>query len=101
MMRWQKVARIAIAIAVVAFTVLVILALRRSRPVIAPTTSPRTDEKSSTESGPGTFAKDRDGKLLFKLQFDGLTAYADGRTKFIRPRLTLPDRGGRTLDLSA
>ena len=100
-MRWQKVARIAIAIAVVAFTVLVILALRRSRPAVAPTTSPRTDEKSSTESGPGTFAKDRDGKLLFKLQFDGLTAYADGRTKFNKPRLTLPDRGGRTLELSA
>ena len=100
-MRWQKVARIAIAIAVVAFTILVIVALRRSRPALPTTTSPRTDEKSSTESGPGTFAKDRDGKLLFKLQFDGLTAYADGRTKFIKPRLTLPDRGGRTLELSA
>jgi lipopolysaccharide export system protein LptA len=103
-MRWQKAARIAIAIAVVAFTAVVFIALRRNRPPAAPVPSPRTDDTASIESTDRIVHKrtNREGKLLFSIVADGgSTLYPDGRVKFKKARLTLPDRGGRTLEVSS
>ena len=99
-MRWQKTARIAIAIVVVVFTAVVFVALRRGRPTKPPEESPRQDPKSAVESaGPIAFKRhdNKTGRLLIAIEAQGQVTYPDGRTRLKKARLTLPDRGGRTL----
>jgi LPS export ABC transporter protein LptC len=102
-MRWQKTARIAIAIAVIAFTVIVFLALRRNRPAPTPSaSSPRTTPDAAVESlGPIKHQRYKDGKLMFAVVADGHTTYPDGRTRLQKAGVTLPDRGGQTLQITA
>jgi lipopolysaccharide export system protein LptA len=104
-MRWQKVARTTIAIAVVVFTAFVFVALRRGSKIETATNglgSPRTDEKAVTQSlGPIKHSRSEGGKLLFALHAAGHMTYPDGRLKLKNAELTLPDRGGRTLQISA
>jgi lipopolysaccharide export system protein LptA len=102
-MRWQRTARIAIAIAVVVFTLIVFVALRRNRPVTPADDSPRTDIAATTEStGPIRFDRpNKEGKIIFSLAAEGHRTYANGRSIFLKPTLTLPDRGGRTIQMRA
>ena len=101
-MRWQKAARIAIAIGVVVFTAIVFVALRRNQPSVAsPATSPRTDHDAVVETRDIDYHHTDKGKLIFSVAADGLTTYPDGRTKLQKARVTLPDRGGQTLEIHA
>jgi lipopolysaccharide export system protein LptA len=101
-MRWQKTARMAIAIAVVVFTAVVLVALRRNRPVIETFELKRTPEATSESRGKILYTRpNRDGKTVFTLAAEGHQTYPNGRTVFEKARLTLPDRGGRTLELAA
>ena len=101
-MRWQKTARIAIAIGVVVFTAIVFIALRRNQPSVAsPATSPRTDPKALVETGRIEHEQVENGKLVFSVAAEGLTTYADGRSLLHKARVILPDRGGRTLEILA
>ena len=102
-MRWQKAARMVIAIAVVVFTAIVFLALRRSKPVnesFAPLD--RTPDTTSESRGDIVVTRPgKDGKTVFTVAAAGHRSYTDGRTVLLKARLTLPDRGGRTIELSS
>lgn len=102
-MKWQKTARIAIAIGVVVFTAVVFVALRRNRPPAAESTSPRTDLQATFQStGRSTQERtNKEGKVVFGIVAEGHVTYPDGRTRLRKARLTLPDRGGRTLQVSS
>ncbi|MGB2715761.1 MAG: LPS export ABC transporter periplasmic protein LptC [Vicinamibacterales bacterium] len=101
-MRWQKTARIAIAIGVVLFTTLVFFTLRRSRPPAASPTTPRTEPNASVQAqGRIVHNRTKDGKVVLSLTAEGAVTYPDGRTTLQKAVLTLPDRGGRTLTVSS
>jgi LPS export ABC transporter protein LptC len=100
-MRWQKAARIAIAIAVVVFTAIVFVALRRNKPPAAADPSPRSDPHAIVESGRIAHTSYRGDKILFSIVAEGQVVYSDGRTKLKKARLKLPDRDGRTLEIAA
>lgn len=101
-MSWQRTARLGIAAFVVVFAVIVFLALRRSRPPVEATTSPRTDTEAVVQTRRGLdYRRTRDGKVLFTVSADEQLTYADGRTKLGgHPAITLPDRNGRTVKIS-
>lgn len=101
-MRWQKTARIAIAVGVVLFTTLVFVTLRRSRPPAASPATPRTEPEASVQAqGRIVHSRTKDGKVVLSLTAEGAVTYPDGRTKLQKAVLTLPDRGERTLTVSS
>jgi LPS export ABC transporter protein LptC len=101
-MKWQKTARIVIAVGVVLFTALVLVTLRRNSPPAVSPTTPRTDTDASVQAqGPITNIRTKDGKIVLSLTSQGAVTYPDGRTKLQKAVLTLPDRGGRTLTVSS
>jgi lipopolysaccharide export system protein LptA len=108
-MRWQKVARLAIAVFVIAFGAVVVVTLRQSNPPTAQAPpSPREDEKAiaETHATPGAplpvyKRTGPDGKVLVSIAYEKQRTYQDGRTVFLNATATLPDRNGRTVDIAA
>jgi lipopolysaccharide transport protein LptA len=86
-MRWQKPARLAIAIFVVAFAVVVALALRRGKqmpPTNDPTISKVDPSAVFQTSGKIDEQRHKGGKLLWSVKAGGgQTTHADGRTKLL------------------
>ena len=102
-MSWQKKARLGIAVFVVVFVAVVVLAMRHRKPATAPPASPRTDEKAIVQTvGRGVYEqKNKEGKVVFSIASEGQSVYEDGRTVLNGVKLTLPDRGGRTIGVTA
>jgi LPS export ABC transporter protein LptC len=101
-MRWQKIARLAIAVFVVVFAAIVFYAMRQrsTAPVRTGAVPPREAGAMST-SGPGVFESHEKGKLNYAIQFKSQSSYKDGRTKIHGVTLTLPDRNGRTFTVTS
>jgi lipopolysaccharide export system protein LptA len=101
-MRWQKVARLAIALFVIAFAGFVFLAMRhRVAPAPGKPAVTGADPEAIMESGAGERKGFTLGKLTEVLKFDKVITYKDGRSKFVGVTLTLPDRNGRTFVVTA
>jgi lipopolysaccharide transport protein LptA len=103
-MTWQKKARLAIAIFVVAFVAMVALALRRSQPEPRTPEAPhRADDKTIVETHGGIQIErwSEDRRLLFSIRSQSQLVYPDGRQVQKDVTLTLPDRGGRTIVVTA
>jgi lipopolysaccharide transport protein LptA len=102
-MRWQKKARLAIAFFAIAFVALVAVALRRSQPASSPPEAPRrADEKTIAETHGGILIEQfKDRRLLFAIRSESQLVYPDGRQVQKDVTLTLPDRGGRTIVITA
>ena len=101
-MRWQKIARFAIAVFVVGFGAFVFLAMRQR--VAAPPGGEdvgRSIPRLVLESGAGERKSCKFGKLDFDLKYDKALTYKDGRSKLVGVTLTLPDRNGRTFIVTA
>jgi lipopolysaccharide export system protein LptA len=97
-MRWQKTARLAIAIFVLVFAGVVFVALWRPAPNPVRPTTPRMKTDTTVESGPFELKRfTNDGKLIVSLKAKNQFAYADGRNVLHDAELTLPDRDGRTI----
>jgi lipopolysaccharide export system protein LptA len=101
-MRWQKTARAAIAIFVIGFAALVFLAMRDriAVPVISGPV-PTKDPDAVSTIGRGKIENVRGGKVDFSLAFESQSSYKDQRSKFFGITLTLPDRDGRTITVTA
>jgi len=101
-MRWQKIARLAIAVFVIGFAIVVFLAMRQrpSAPAGGEAVD-RVDPSASVESGAGEHKTFKFGKLDIDLKYAKALTYKDGRTKFVGVTLTLPDRNGRTFVVRA
>lgn len=82
-MAWQKRARFAIAIFVVIFVAIVIVALRNRKPPPVAAAIPQRQDKDcileNTDSGHVESSKD--GKVVFSLKFGAQCSYPDGRSK--------------------
>src|SRR5688500_15698272 len=107
-MRWQKVARLAIAAFVIVFGAVVAVALRRPAPPATSAPPPRDDDKAvaETHATPGAplplYKRTApDGTVEFSIAYQKQRTYADGRTVFVDATATLPDRNGRSLTIGA
>jgi lipopolysaccharide export system protein LptA len=101
-MRWQSLARVAIALFVLVFAGVVIVTLLRRPGAPKPRSeTPRVDQKALIELGPGTHRRtNNEGKVTFELKFKNQFTYPDGRTVLRDADLTLPDHDGRTIVIS-
>ena len=67
-MRWQSLARVAIALFVLAFAGVVIVTLRRPAVPKVRSETPRVDQKTLVELGPMTYRRtDNEGNTTFEL----------------------------------
>src|SRR3954469_14301648 len=98
-MRWQRIARWALAVFVLAFAAIVVVSLRRpARPVVKSQT-PRVDQKTIVEVGPLTHTRTNpDGSIAFVLEGKRQLVYPDGRNVLFEAELTVPEKNGRTLN---
>jgi lipopolysaccharide export system protein LptA len=100
--RWQKIARFAIAVLVVAFAGLVFLSMRkRAGPSDRLGETAGTDPKALAETGRGTLSSFKDGKVVSTIKFEHQLSYADGKSKLSGVTLTIPDRDGRPVTVTA
>ncbi|MEP6916700.1 MAG: LptA/OstA family protein [Acidobacteriota bacterium] len=96
-MNWQKQARLGIAVFVIVFVAIVVVALRQRKatPVIEPPPK-RNDPSAIVENtSSGHFEKWKDGKLVFGLKFGTQFTYEDGRNKFGGGIELTADRSGK------
>jgi lipopolysaccharide export system protein LptA len=102
-MRWQKTARLGIAVFIVVFAGFVFLALRKSGS--APTRAERLkiDDKAVVQTlGVAEWKRvDKAGKVLFSIKSQNQKVFEDGRNVFLDATLTLPDRDGRTITITS
>jgi lipopolysaccharide export system protein LptA len=102
-MTWQKKARFAIVAFVLVFAAVVFLAMRRrAMAPAAPAESPRTDPNTVSETlGPVSFDHFVAGKLDYSIAGKDHKAFEDGRQELSAVTLTMPDRNGRTIKITA
>ena len=97
-MRWQSLARVAIALFVLVFAGLLIVTLRRPAVPKVPSQTPRVDQKTLVELGPMTYRRtDNEGNTTFELSAKSDFTYPDGRHLLKEAEIKIPDRNGRTL----
>lgn len=102
-MRWQQRLRIGIALFGAAFLVMLYFAFRPPKPVESP------PGRGTTRKDPGATAQSTGGDLLnllrevenFRLEYDRLLTYPDGRQKLTRARVVVLNRGGRDFVVTA
>ena len=103
-MRWQRRLRIGIAIFGAGFVVLLVLQFRTPRSSGAPPGTGRV-----TREDPSASAQSTSGELLnllrdtenFRLEYDKLFTYPDGRQKLEGARVSVPQRAGRDFKVKA
>jgi LPS export ABC transporter protein LptC len=103
-MRWQQRLRLGIAIFGAGFLVVLYLAFRAPKPPDQAAGRPRV-----TREDPEASAQSTSGELLnllrdaenFRLEYDKLFTYADGRQKLSGARVSVPNRGGRDFTVKA
>jgi lipopolysaccharide export system protein LptA len=103
-MRWQQRLRIGVAIFGAAFLALLYLQFRAPR-----TTGPPSGAGRVTRDDPAATAQSTSGELLnllrdaenFRLEYDKLFTYPDGRQRLEGARVFVPNRGGRDFRVRA
>ena len=99
-MRWQSLARWAIAVFVLVFAGVVYFTLRKPKVPVARPETPRVDQKTIVELGPLTYRRtNAQGKVIFEIAAKSDFTYPDGRHVMREAELTLPDRDGRTVKI--
>ena len=100
MARWQKHARIGLALFGVAFAVVVFATMRQREPV-APLDRPaRLDPKAILESAGAAFRQFREAKQDFSIEAERQLTYEGGATRFIGVTISVRNRGGRDFSVS-
>ena len=102
-MRWQKTARIVIAAFVIVFAGVVFYSMRQR--AVAPSAAGNElrgiDEKATAQSGRGSSASLKDGRVLNLVEYAKSLTYEGGRTKAFGVTLNLKDRDGRPVRMTA
>jgi lipopolysaccharide export system protein LptA len=99
-MRWQKLARLAIALFVVGFVVVVVLAVRRPQRPPADGDGIQFTDKDVLSEIRGGLVEHNWGEG-YGLTADTRRVYPDGRVIHTKATLVLPDRGGRSVTIHA
>ncbi|MEO7273559.1 MAG: hypothetical protein ABIX28_08105 [Vicinamibacterales bacterium] len=101
-MRWQRAARYSIAVFTVGFAIVVVLALRKAGPTTVAPERLAIDDKAVVQASGGTeWKRDKDGKVQFSIKCQVQKTYEDGRNVCEHATITLPDRDGRTVTITA
>ncbi|ODS59433.1 MAG: hypothetical protein ABS36_00400 [Acidobacteria bacterium SCN 69-37] len=94
-MRWQPLARWAVAAAGVATAVVLYTQTRERPPVDRPTVATPADPEAAMQSSGGTTMRLRNGAVEIEIVHEGETVYPDGRTLWKKARFRVGD--GTTL----
>ena len=94
-MRWQKRARIGIAIFGIAFAAVVFATIREREKPIPPAVPNRLDPKAVIESSGSRLLRITGTKLDFEVLSDRQLAYANGAAKLLGVRIVVKEREGR------
>jgi lipopolysaccharide export system protein LptA len=102
-MRWQRRIRIGIILFAAAFLVAVYLAVRpaKSRGTTQVALAPVQDPAASAQSTGGHLLNLLRDVENFRLEYDRLLTYPDGRQKVTGARVLVPHRGGRDFRITA
>jgi lipopolysaccharide export system protein LptA len=101
-MRWQKAARLSIAVFIVVFAGFVFLALRKSGSVPPKAEKLKFDDQAVVQSvGGSDWKRVVNGKVAFSIRCETQKTYEDGRNFCQHATITLPDRDGRTITITS
>src|SRR6478735_7320296 len=97
---WRKRLRLAIALFVVIFAIVVGVSLRKGRKPVAPPKAGQTIDPNAVvqSQGPTDFELRKEGKVTFHITSGNQRTYADGRSVFGGGvAVVLPDKSGRRI----
>jgi lipopolysaccharide export system protein LptA len=103
-MRWQKIARLAIASFVIVFAGAVFFIMRQrtaAPPDLPQEAAPVPVDAKLVNQGPLEYELTQNGKLRYRIVGKQHRVYADGRNTVEHVELTLPDRKGKTIVIKA
>ena len=102
-MNWQKKARFAIAVFVVIFIAIVIVALRqRKAPTAASAPPERMDKECVLENTGGGYSETaKDGRIVYSIRFGAQCSYPDGRSKLGNGVEVTADRNGKPFKVTS
>ena len=102
-MRWQRIARLAIASFVIVFAGVVFFTMRQraATPADVPLETEPSDGAKIANQGPLESELTQNGKLRYRIIGERHRVYADGRNTIEHVELTLPDRKGKTIVIKA
>jgi len=102
MTRWQRRARLLVAVFAVGFAVLLVFAFKRRAPVAVPVSTGRTDPNAVVESTSGQSFKFNRAREDVRIEYDRQLTYKDGSTRLIGVKVITTERSGeRTFTVSA
>jgi LPS export ABC transporter protein LptC len=102
-MRWQEIARLAIAAFVIVFAGVVVFIMRQRSTLPPPSTAAvPTDENTVVSSkGPIEYEGYDQGRLRFRLKGKDHKVFSGGRMEIVDVAVTIPDRENGTVTISA
>src|SRR5712671_3131034 len=92
-MRWQKSARVVMAIVVVAVCLAVAVTIRRRAPAAPGASLVRTDPRAVVESTGGRSVRFKSGHEDVRVEYERQLTYQDGSTKLLGVKVSTDDRG--------
>jgi lipopolysaccharide transport protein LptA len=99
MPRWQRRARLALAVVFVGVIAAVLLVMRQRVPQ-APPAVERLDPKAVSETRGGDVIQLKGERRDIRVEFANQISYEDGRTKLVAFKATIENRGGRSYVIS-
>jgi LPS export ABC transporter protein LptC len=93
-MRWQRVIRSVIAIAAVAFAIVVVRAFRRPAPPVPIPVAARTEPGAVVEATGGRVQRFKSSREDVRVEYERQLTYANGATKLLGVTITTDERGG-------
>ena len=100
-MRWQRSARLGVALIGILAAIVIYRAIKPRAPLQAPGRVERLDPKASVESIAAVLQRVRGGEEDFQLTHEKALTYADGSTKQFGVRISVRQRGGRDYVVTA
>jgi LPS export ABC transporter protein LptC len=102
MTRWQRRARLLVAVFVIGFAALLLFAFKRRPPAPVPVSTGRTDPNAVVESTSGQSFRFKGTHEDVRVAYDKQLTYKDGSTRLIGVKVVTTERGGaRTFTVSA
>jgi LPS export ABC transporter protein LptC/lipopolysaccharide transport protein LptA len=92
---WQRRARTALGIFVVAFAALLYFAVRRPQPAQPVRPLTREDPRASAEASRGEYAVAKGTRQELRIEYEKLLHYPDGRARLANIKAKIPRRAGR------
>jgi lipopolysaccharide transport protein LptA len=99
-MSWQRSARLIVAVAFIAFAIVLAFAFRARTPAPVSPARPSSDPKAVIETAGGDNLRLNRDQEEVRTEFEKLLRYQDGTTKMLGMKVTTERAGGRTFTLT-